>query len=145
MSELKKWSLFLLLVCLTVVSIVGFSAESAAGNPKFSIRKAEQQIVLYTVHRGSYDKAGAAVGRLFALAGQKQIRPYGPASYVYLNNPQSISSEHWLTEIRIPVDKEALKLTGTLGEMTDVKTLPAVEAGGQNCFTRITPAAEPSV
>ena len=45
---------------------------------------------------------------------------------MYLNNPQHVSSEHWLTEIRIPVIEEALKLAGTLGEMTDVKKLPAM-------------------
>ena len=38
-----------------------------------------------------------------------------------------VSSEHYLTEIRIPVGKDALKLAGTLGEFTDVKTLPAME------------------
>ncbi len=33
-----------------------------------------------------------------------------------------------LSEIRIPVGEDALKLTGTLGEFTDVKRLPAMEA-----------------
>lgn len=53
--------------------------------------------------------------------------PRGPLSYVYLNNPEYVSCRHRLTEIRIPVAKEALKHAGTLGEMTDVKTVPAVE------------------
>lgn len=48
-------------------------------------------------------------------------------SCVYLNNPEYISAEHCLTEIRIPVAKEALKYAGTLGEMTDIKELRAME------------------
>jgi len=43
-----------------------------------------------------------------------------------LNNPEFVSSEHWLTEIRIPVASDALKLAGTLGEMIDVKEIPAM-------------------
>jgi len=119
--------LLLLAVGLTVVSAVAISAKSAGGKPTFAIRKAEKQVVLYTIYRGSYDKAGAAIGKLFALAGPKGITPQGPISFVYLNNPQYVSPQHWLTEIRIPVDKETLKHAGTLGEMTDVKALPAVE------------------
>jgi effector-binding domain-containing protein len=126
MSKLRI-SLLLSAVGLMVVSIVEISATSAGGKPAFSIRKVEKQVVLYTIYRGSYDKVGPAIGKLFALAGQKGIRPRGPVSHVYLNNPKQVSSEHWLTEIRIPVGKEALKLAGTLGEMTDVKALPAME------------------
>ena len=99
------------------------SAERAA----FSIRKMEPQVVLYTIYRGAYDNIGQAVGNLFALAGQKGIRPAGQVSYAYLNNPNFVSKEHLLTEIRIAVGKDALKLAGSLGEMTDVKTLPSME------------------
>ena len=59
--------------------------------------------------------------------GQKGIFPRGRLSCVYLNNPGYVSSEHLLTEIRIPVSEDALKHAGTLGEMTDVKSLPAME------------------
>ena len=103
------------------------SAQSDVGKSKFTIRQIDRQVVLYTIYRGNYDKIGPAAGRLFALAGQKQINPLGSAHYAYLNNPQHISNDHFLTEIRIPVDKEALKYAGTLGEMTDIKTLPAME------------------
>ena len=53
--------------------------------------------------------------------------PRGPVSYAYLNNPKLILPEHWLTEIRIPVDQSALRVAGTLGEMVDVKKLPAMQ------------------
>jgi len=94
----------------------------------FSVRKVEEQVVLYTLRRGSYETVGPAIGKLFALAGQKGIAPQGNMSISYLNNPMRVSSEHWLSEIRIPVGKEALKLAGTLGEFTDVKVMAATEA-----------------
>jgi len=127
MSKVKVWTLLLLTVGFMVISVVGIFAKPSTAKSDFTIRKVEQRVVLYTIHRGSYDKMGAGVGKLFALAGEKGITPRGRVSYVYLNNPQYVSSGHWLTEIRIPVGKEALKLTGTLGEITDVKTLPARE------------------
>ena len=126
MSKLRM-SLLLLAVGLMIVIIVEISSTSGAGIPAFAIRKIEGQVVLYTIYRGSYDKAGPAIGKLFALAGRKGASPRGPMSHVYLNNPKQVSSQHWLTEIRIPVGREALKLAGTLGEMTDVKILPAME------------------
>lgn len=127
MSKVRIWSMLLLAIGLMVVCGVRISAQTTAGKPDFVIRKAEKQVVLYTIYRGSYDKTGMAIGKLFGLAGRKGISPRGAMSYVYLNNPEYVSKEHWLTEIRIPVGKEALKLTGTLGEMTDIKALPAME------------------
>ena len=110
-----------------VASVVEISATSAGDKSAFSLRRIEKQVVLYTIYRGSYDKVGPAIGKLYALAGSKGVRPIGAMSHVYLNNPKLVASQHWLTEIRIPVGKDALKLAGTLGEMTDVKTLPAME------------------
>ncbi len=127
MSRIKAWCLFLAAAILVAVSVVEILAETATQESAFSIRKVEGQVVLYTIHRGSYDKAGSVIGKLFALAGQKGIRPQGGVTFTYLNNPTRVSSEHWLTEIRIPVGEEALKLAGTLGEFTDVKTVPAAE------------------
>jgi effector-binding domain-containing protein len=127
MSKVKIWFPLLLAFGLIVTGAIEISANSDADKPDCAIRKVEQQVVLYTIYRGSYGETGKVVGRLFALAGQKAITPRGPVSYAYLNNPRQVSSEHWLTEIRIPVAKDALKLAGTLGEMTDVKALSAME------------------
>jgi len=127
MSKIKLFSLVLLAIGLTAVIAVRICAKTQAVKSAFTIRKVKPQVVLYTVYRGSYDEAGKAVGKLYALAGKKGISPRGGAYYVYLNNPQNVSSGHWLTEIRIPVAKDALKLAGTLGEMTDIKQLPAIE------------------
>ena len=95
---------------------------------EFTVRTVNEQVVLYTIYRGPYNKIGQAIGKLFALAGQKGLIPLrGPVTYRYLNNPTLVSSEHWLTEIRIPVAEDALRLVGKLGEMTDVKKVPAIK------------------
>jgi len=123
MSKSKMWILSVLAVAVIIVAGAEIFAAPDAEQPDFVVRKMSEQVVLYTIYRGSYDKSGMAIGKLYALIGQKGLRPQGTLSYAYLNNPKLVSSEHWLTEIRIPVGKEALKLTGKLGEMTDVKTL----------------------
>jgi effector-binding domain-containing protein len=114
-------------VLIVVAAFCLAQATDVSSKPKFEVRKVEQQTVLYTIYRGDYRNIGQAIGKLFALAGQKGIIPKGQVQYAYLNNPQYVSKEHWLTEIRIPVDKDALKLSGTLGEMTDIKVLPVTE------------------
>ncbi|UCG60152.1 MAG: GyrI-like domain-containing protein [Phycisphaerales bacterium] len=126
MRMARIWLVLLTIPVVMFVGIIQLRAKEA-NEQTFSIREADEQVVLYTIHRGSYEMAGRAIGKLFALAGQKGMRPSGPLCFVYLNDPKYVSSRHWLTEIRIPVAKEALKLGGTLGEMTDVKTVPAMK------------------
>jgi len=121
------WLLFLMVVIIVVVAFE-LSGKSPKAQDQITIRKVDPQIVLYTIYRGSYDKMGPAIGKLFALTGQKGLMPpRGPVTYTYLNNPNLVSSEHWLTEIRIPVAEVALKQAGQLGELTDIKKLPAIE------------------
>jgi len=127
MNRTRKSLALLVGICLLAVATAGLLAASAKKEPEFSVNNVEPQTVLYTIHRGHYQGVGQTIGRLFATAGQKAIAPKGSVSFAYLNNPTRVSSEHWLTEIRIPVDKEALKLAGTLGEMTDIKTLPGTQ------------------
>ncbi len=92
-----------------------------------TVRTLGQQTVLYTIVRGPYDKLGEAYGSLYALLGSKGLKPTGPSTSVSLNNPQTAAREHWLTEIRIPVDDAAKKLAGTFGPMTDVKTVAEMQ------------------
>lgn len=127
MNRVKVWFFSLSAMTLMAAGAVEIIAETTTSQPAFTVRKVEKQIVLYTIYRGSYDKVGITIGKLFALAGQKGITPRGQVSYVYLNNPHYVSSEHWLTEIRIPVGEDALKFAGALGKITDVKALPAME------------------
>jgi len=132
MRTITKHQIAALIILLASLAAIRIGAGSEAPQSTFEIQKVDEQVVLYTLYRGSYNKAGAAIGKLFALAGQKGIRPAGNAYFTYLNNPELVSSEHWLTEIRIPVNKEALKLAGTLGpgslgEFTGVKKLPAMQ------------------
>lgn len=114
-------------MCLMLALVAKIFAESGSDESNISIRKVEEETVLYTIYRGSYDKIGPVIGNLYALAGKNSISPRGSAYYVYLNNPNQVSSQHWITEIRIPVSKDALKAAGTLGEMTDIKILPTME------------------
>jgi effector-binding domain-containing protein len=120
-----------ILVTLLVITVAAFTVELFAEANKtdsdFTIKKLEAQTVLYTVYRGPYEGIGSPVGELFGTAMQKNIKPNGPIALVYLNNPQGTSREHYLVEIRIPVDANALQQAGSLGPMTDVKTLRAAE------------------
>lgn len=126
MKKVKVWSLLLMLLVTAGITIRIF-AEQTENKPDISIRQLKSQTVLYTIYRGDYNKISQPIGNLFALAGKNGIYPRGSLCIAYLNNPRYTSSEHYLTEIRIPVGEDALKLTGTLGEMTDVKTLPAID------------------
>lgn len=127
MKKVKLIIVLLVTAVITILCLAEDSKKNIGSKPEFTIRKVNEQIVLYTIYRGPYEEIGKSVGKLFALAGQKGIVPKGPVQYAYLNNPQYIPKEHWLTEIRIPVDKNVLKLSGSLGEMTDVKMLSAIE------------------
>lgn len=120
-------AVILSLIMLVVAAVVAQrTSDPDSTQSELSIRTVPAQTVLYTIVRGHYQKTGQAVGALYALAGQKGLRPMGSPTYTYLNNPKLVSSEHWLTEIRIPVGDDALKLAGTLGDMTDVKQIPTV-------------------
>ncbi len=118
-------------ICVAVLAAAVITVHVSAGaneeESKVTIQQVDKQTVLYTIYRGPYERIGKAIEGLYALAGANQARPAGGPALVYLNNPQLTSPQHLLTEIRIPVSEDALKLAGTLGEMTDVKTVPAVE------------------
>jgi len=127
MSKSKKMFLLLTVLLLTAVITVSVWAEQSTDKSEITIRRVEPQTVLYTVYRGSYEQIGQAIGKLYALAGSKGIQPRGSLSFIYLVTPEHTLAKHCLTEIRIPVAKEALKHTGTLGEMTDIKQLRTME------------------
>lgn len=124
---MRKPSVLCALLTVAVMAVAYVSAQPGEGQLQCSVRDVPEQVVLYTLHRGPYGAVGPPIGKLFGLAGQKGITPRGSISFVYLNNPELVSQEHWLTEIRMPVGEDALKLAGTLGEFTDVKRLPAME------------------
>jgi effector-binding domain-containing protein len=126
-----KKTVMMTLSVLAMLAVAVATDEQTASGPdsgqaEITVRTLPAQTVLYTIVRGPYQKTSQAVGGLYALAGQKGLRPMGPPTYTYLNNPNRISGEHWLTEIRTPIGDDALKLAGTLGDMTDVKQMPAV-------------------
>ena len=118
-----KQHILILMVLLGWVCAASY-AEQASNPNTVTLRTIPSQTILYTVVRGYYDKLGPAFGMLYGLAGIKGLTPMGPAMSVHLNNPRNTEGDHMLTEIRIPVDDTALELAGTLGVMTDVKTVP---------------------
>jgi DNA gyrase inhibitor GyrI len=121
MRSKKPIVLLCLLLGLTGTPLL--QAAEKATDANVAIRTIGPQTVLYTVVRGPYDKLGDAFGSLYSLLAGKGLKPLGPSVSVSLNNPETTASEHWLTEIRIPVDDSGKKLAGTLGPMTDVKTV----------------------
>ncbi len=109
-------------ICIRDVNI-----QHKPDKPDVIVREVGPQAVLYTVYRGPYENICKAINKLYNLALVKGMLPCGPISTGYLNNPLSVSPEHWLIEIRLPVDAEALEYAGKLGGMTDVKSLPAMK------------------
>jgi effector-binding domain-containing protein len=126
MSKIRNILVSLLVMAVAVFTVELF-AEANNTSSDFAIKRLEAQTVLYTVYRGPYESIGSAVGELYGLAMQKKITPRGPIALVYLNSPQNTSPEHYLVEVRIPVDANALQQAGSLGPMTDIKTLKATE------------------
>jgi len=112
-------------ILIAVSSVI--LAESKPQESPVQIRKTQEQVVLYTIHRGPFDKIGATIGELMGTAVPKGLYPQGSISMMYLNDFDAVPSQHWLTEIRIPVAEEGLRHAGTLGKFVDVKKLPSVE------------------
>jgi len=124
---MKKYKTSLVIVaCFWAVCFAAEPNEKKS-ETDFQIATHSAQIVLYTVYRGPYEQSGQAIGELFAIAGKNQIRPMGALTFAYLNNPTTVKPQHLLTEIRIPVSADALKLQGTLGAMTDIKEIPEMK------------------
>ncbi|MCP4712531.1 MAG: GyrI-like domain-containing protein [Planctomycetes bacterium] len=115
------------MLVLTVISSVELNAGLSDDDQKITVRKVNKQVVLYTIYRGHYEKIDQPIGELITKAIQNEIYPQGSVELAYLNNHKIISKEHWLTEIRVLVGRDALKLAGKMGPMTDVKELPAME------------------
>jgi len=114
-------------LALTAAVAGCLSAAAKSRDGSFEVRRAEESVVLYTIHRGPLDQVSSTVQQLMAMAAQKGLMPRGAVSFMYLNNQELTPSAHWLTEIRIPVSDNALKLAGTLGTFTDVKKLAPVD------------------
>jgi hypothetical protein len=131
MDKKKKKVIFILsaIVAIEIVCIVGICTRDSKAQlgPDVAVRWIEPQAVLYTVYRGHYEGIGPAINKLYDVARVRNLTPIGPHSTGYLNNPLLVSDDHWLIEIRIPVSMDALELAGTLGEMTDVKLMPAMK------------------
>ncbi|HBG26338.1 MAG: hypothetical protein A2Y12_08130 [Planctomycetes bacterium GWF2_42_9] len=123
-----RTKLLLMLAGILVLNSITTAAQEP-NSFSISIGKMESQTILYTIYRGPYEKVGQAIGELYAVAGKNRINPQGNLRFVYLNNPHlfALNAQHCIVEIQIPVSQDALKLAGTLGTMTDIKTLIAMD------------------
>lgn len=129
---MKKKIIVLMLsaIILTeIVCIAGLCVCKGRDQNKaaITVRDLPQQTVLYTIYRGNYYEVSSAVNRLYALAQEKGISPRGPVTTCRLTSPLLEENNHSLIEIQIPVEDVALEHSGTLGDMTDVKVLPAMK------------------
>jgi len=114
-------------VIVTAPNTAETAAKAKKDKPTCAIRDLQQQVVLHTIYRENFDDIASTVGGLYSLAAENGIYPDGPLTFAYLNNFSHVSNQHWLTEIRLPVDKSALEVAGKLRKMTDVKTLSAMK------------------
>ncbi|MBN1973970.1 MAG: GyrI-like domain-containing protein [Sedimentisphaerales bacterium] len=112
------------IICITGLCICKGQDDNTT---EIKIRMVPQQTVLYTIYRGNYYNIGEAIKELCALANVKGMSPCGYVSTCYLNSPVTENERNRLIEIQIPVDAQAMELAGTLGDMTDVKVIPAMK------------------
>lgn len=57
------------------------------------------------VHKGSYDGLGAAWEALMKWVNEQGYYVSGPCCEVYLNDPDKVAPEEYLTELQLPVEK----------------------------------------
>lgn len=57
------------------------------------------------IHRGSYDGIGAAWNALVKWISESGYYISGPCCEVYLNDPDQVPPEEYLTELQVPVEK----------------------------------------
>ena len=60
--------------------------------------------VAWLVHNGPYEDEGPALAALYAFVTEQGLKPAGPHSEVYLNDPTSSAPADLRTEIRVPVE-----------------------------------------
>jgi effector-binding domain-containing protein len=114
---------------LALIAVIagGLPAAANPAEPSFELRRTSECVVLYTIHRGPFDQVGTTIQELMTMAAPKGLIPKGPVSFMYLTNPELTPRAHWLTEVRVPVGEDALKLAGTLGKFTDVQKLAPID------------------
>lgn len=129
MGKKRIVQILAMVVISEIIIISAICSRDSQAEPVLNvvIRDIGPQVVLYSIHRGHYETVSLTVNELYKLADAKGICFTGPVFTSYLNDPRIQSPEHWLIEIRIPVNRDAMKFAGTLGPMTDVKILPAMK------------------
>jgi DNA gyrase inhibitor GyrI len=126
-KRIVKWLYVIVIAELIIIAGIWMHDSMAQDTSDVQVRQLPPQTVLYTIYRGRYDMIGEAMNRLYDVARRRGLCPCGPISTGYLNDPTTVAPEHWLIEIRLPVDDGAISLAGMLGPMIDVKRLVAMK------------------
>jgi hypothetical protein len=77
MKKVKVYSVLLVSMMLLVVCGMGIAGRKPAEKKAdiITVRKLEEQVVLYTIYRGDYAQFGPAIAKLFGMAIQEGIMP----------------------------------------------------------------------
>ncbi|SFM47032.1 MerR family transcriptional regulator [Methanolobus profundi] len=59
--------------------------------------------VVSVIHKGPYEEVGVAYTRLFEYINNNDLKAAGPSRSLYLNDPNEVPEEEFLTEVQIPV------------------------------------------
>ena len=65
MNKMKRWLMLTMVICLTTVCVVEIIAKSPSDKTGISIRKIEEQVVLYTIYRRLHLRSHTSTVRLY--------------------------------------------------------------------------------
>ena len=74
---------------------------AASGEVKLKITKPQE--VVYTVHKGSYQRLGEVFEKLFERAGANGYEIVGPSVTIFYNDPRTTPEDDLISECQFPV------------------------------------------
>jgi len=86
---------------------IGFSfkGDLKIQEGKLGYKEIPEHSVLTATHKGPYTNVGGVIRKIAQYAAENGYDVVGPVTEVYLNDPNEVSSEELLTEVRFPVIK----------------------------------------
>ena len=121
---MRKARLALVGLAAAVALVIAVSAQDQP-EALMEVREMPEQVVVYSLHKGPYEKMGDAIGPMFMAGFQQGLAPQMKVGMAYLNSPDLVEPAHLLTEVRLQVGEAALAKAGTLGDSMDVKKIKA--------------------
>ena len=86
---------------------IGFSYDGdlKIQEGKLGYKEIPEHTVLAAIHKGPYTNVGPVIHAIGEYADKNGYDIVGPVTEVYLNDPNQVSSDELLTEVRFPVIK----------------------------------------